>query len=147
MLPFADIPVQGIEYDLQVRLVIQEVGVADVYENGLDIMLLDIIDIGFLDTEQVGVRDRLFVGPVPFPDILLQLTHRRMEVDQDIRLDQLLIDDIEKLLIEVELLIPQVHFCEEQAFSKQIIRYGDALEKVFRMHQFLQLLISFGHKE
>jgi hypothetical protein len=51
MLPFTDIPVQCIDYDLQVRFVIQEVGIADVYEKGPDIVLADIVGISLLYIE------------------------------------------------------------------------------------------------
>ena len=73
----------------------QEIGAADVYEYGLDIMLPDIMCISLLDIEQVFVADGLFIGPVPFFDILLQFAHGSMEIDQDIGLHQLFVDDLE----------------------------------------------------
>jgi hypothetical protein len=69
MLSFTDIPVQGIDYDLQVRLVIQEVGIADVYEKGPDIVLADIIGVSLLDIEKIFIRYGLFVGAVTPPDV------------------------------------------------------------------------------
>jgi hypothetical protein len=69
MLSFADIPVQGIEYDIEVCLVIQEVGVADVDEKSPDIVLADIVGISLLNIEQIFIRYGLFVGAVAPPDI------------------------------------------------------------------------------
>ena len=90
MLAFVQILFQGIQDHLQMLFIPQEIGIADVHEYGLDIVLPDIMGIGLLDIEQVFVRDGLFVGPVPFSDILLQLAHGCMEIDQDIGLHQLL---------------------------------------------------------
>ena len=69
MLSFADIPVQSIEYDIEVSLVIQEVGVADIDEKGPDIVLADIVSISLLDIEQILIRYGLFVGAVTPPDV------------------------------------------------------------------------------
>jgi hypothetical protein len=55
--------------------VTEEVRIRDVNEQGFEIMLLDIVGIGFLDGEQVIVRDHLFVGAVSFLYILLQFIH------------------------------------------------------------------------
>ncbi len=69
MLPFPRIALQRIEDDLQMSRVVEEVGVADVHEERADIVLPDIVGIGFLDAEQIIVRDGLFVGAVAFADI------------------------------------------------------------------------------
>ena len=93
MLPVLIILIQCIKNHLQVRFIVQEIGIAGIYEKGFDIMLLDIMRIGFLDIEEIIIRDILFVGAVSFFNIHLQLRYRRMQVNQDIRLHQLLVND------------------------------------------------------
>jgi hypothetical protein len=105
MLAFIQVPVQGIQDHLQVFFVAKKIGIAYIDKNGAGIVLPDIIGISLLDAEQVFIRDSLLIGPVPFPDILLQFTYRRMKINEDIRLDQLHIDDIEQFLLKSELLL------------------------------------------
>ena len=80
---------QCVEDDFKVRLVAQKIGIADVYKKGADIVLTDIVRIGFLDIVQVIIRDMLFIAAVAFSDIGLELAHGSMKIDQNIRLDHL----------------------------------------------------------
>ena len=89
---------------LEVFFIIDEIGIAGIHEQGLDIVLLDIMRVGFLQIEQVIITDILFVGAVALADIRLQFGDRCMQIDQDIRLDQLLMNDIEKPLVKPELI-------------------------------------------
>jgi hypothetical protein len=95
MLTLVIVLFQRVEDDLEMRLVAQEVGIADVYEKGADIVLTDIVRIGFLDIVQVLIRDMLFIAAVAFSDIGLELAHGSMKIDQNIRLDHLRVDNVE----------------------------------------------------
>ena len=108
MLPFPGVPLECVENDLQMGGVVEEVRVTDVDEEGSDIVLPDVVCIGFLDVEQVVVGNGLFVGAVAFADIGLQLAYGCMEVDEDIGLHDLGLEDVEKILIEAEFLIGQI---------------------------------------
>ena len=68
-------------------------------------MLFDIICISFLNTYQVGVGYLLFVVAVSFFDIGLQFIYRCMQIDQQVRLNQLLMDYIKQSLVKPELII------------------------------------------
>src|ERR1700712_1362619 len=81
MLPFRIVPLQSVDDHPQVCFVAKEVGVRSVDKNGPDIMLFYIIGICFLDAEQIIVRDILLIRAVAFPDILLQLLNRRMQIN------------------------------------------------------------------
>src|SRR5688572_20247289 len=70
-----------------------------------------------------------------------------MQVNQNIRLNELHVNDLEEPLVEPEFVIRQVDLGKQQAFGKQIIGDGDALEHVFLLHQVLQLLVPFGHEK
>ena len=63
--------VQGIKNNLEMFGISQEICVARVDEQGLDIMLADIVRIRFLNVEQILILDALLIGPVPPSDILL----------------------------------------------------------------------------
>ena len=94
MLSFSDVSIQRIQHHLQVRLVVQEVSIADVDEKGPDIVLADLVGVSLLDIEKVLIRNGLFVGAVASPDIRLKLADRGVEIDQDIGLHHLAIDNI-----------------------------------------------------
>lgn len=126
---------------------VQEIGIGSIHDQGLKIMLSDIMRVGFLNGEQVIVRNALFVGPVAFPDIGLQSVYRCMQIDKDIRLQQLLEQDLKEPLVEAEFIFRQVDLGEEQAFGKQIIGDGQALEEVFLTDEFLLLLEAFCHEK
>src|SRR5579859_4916183 len=147
MLSMAQVFFQSIQDYLKMPGIAEEIGIAGVYENGLYVVLFDIINVCLLDMEQVCVGNGLLVCPVPFPDILLQRVDWCMEVDKDIRLYQLGMNDIENLLIEVELLFRKIDLGEEEAFGEQVIRDGDALEHILGMHQLFQLLVPFRHEK
>lgn len=97
MLSFPGVPLECVEDDLQMSGVVEEIGVADVYEEGVDIVLPDVVGIGFLNVEEIIVRDGLFVGAVTFADIGLQLAYGCVEVDEDIGLYDLGLEDVEEI--------------------------------------------------
>ena len=99
MLPFSIIFIQCVYDGIQMGFISQEIGMGSIYKECFDIMLFNISRIGFLQAEQVIIRDGLFIGAVPFAYIFLQFAYRRMQVDQDIRLYDLRIDDIEQFLV------------------------------------------------
>jgi hypothetical protein len=70
-----------------------------------------------------------------------------VEVHEYVGLYELRVYDIEQALVKTEFLFGQVHACKQQAFGEQVIGYGNRLEKVFRMYQFLQLFVPFGHEK
>ena len=128
---------QCIQDDPEMFFISQEVGIGGIYEKCFDVVLPDIAGIGFLQSEKIIVRNRLFINPVPFPDIFLKLTHRCVQIDEEVRLNQLLVNDVKQLLVEIEFFIGKIHLGKEQAFAEHIIGYGYALEKVFGMNEFL----------
>src|SRR5260221_7002566 len=105
MLSFTQVPFQRIQDHPEMFFIPQKIGVAYIHENSPDIVLTDIVGIGLLYIEQVSVRDRLFVRTISLSDILLQFTYRGMEINEDIRMDQLGIDNIEKILVQPEFLL------------------------------------------
>lgn len=135
MLTIGVVLIQRINNGMQVIFIAQEVGFGYIHKQGLYIMLFDIVRIGFLYTEKIFVRYILFVGAVTFFDIHLQPVYRRMQVDEDIRLNELLVYDIKQSLVKPELVIGQVHFCKEQAFGKQVVGNGHTLEKVLLLYE------------
>ena len=70
-----------------------------------------------------------------------------MKVDQYIGLNELLVNDIEKALVQQKLFIGQVYFCKKQALGKKIVGDGYALKKVLGVDQLFELLIPFCHKK
>lgn len=75
MLTVVVIFFQRIYHRFDMDGIAEEVRIRDVNEQGFEIMLFDIVGIGFLDGEQVIVRDHLFVGAVSFLYILLQFVN------------------------------------------------------------------------
>ena len=59
MLSFFVFLIQRIEDDLEMLFIAQEVSIAGIHEQGLHIVLFDIVSIGFLYVEQVVVRNVL----------------------------------------------------------------------------------------
>lgn len=147
MLPVVVFLIQRIEDDLQVLFIAQEIGIAGIYKQGFDIVLLDIVGIGFLDIEQIIIRDILLIRPVPLFDIGLQPGYRCMQVYQDIWLYKLLVDDVEQALVQPELIIGQGYLGKQQAFGKQVIGNGEVLKHVLLLQQVLLLLVPLGHKK
>lgn len=90
---------------LEMFFIAQKIGIGSIHKKRFDIMLFDVMGIGFLDAEQVIVRDILFIGTIPFFDIGLQAVDRRMQVNEQVWLHQLLMNDIEKPLVKAELII------------------------------------------
>ena len=136
MLPFGVVLIEGINNDLQVFLVAQEIGIGHIDKDGLQIVLPDVMGIGFLYAEEVFVGYSLLVGAVSLFDVLLQFADGRVKVDQDIRLDQLLVDDLKQPLIQPELIFGQIDLGKKEALRKQVIGNGKVLEKVFLLDQF-----------
>ena len=58
--------VKGIIYYLEVFFISQEISITGIYKKCFDIVLFDIMRIGFLDIEQIFVLYILFVSPVTF---------------------------------------------------------------------------------
>src|SRR3990170_8921928 len=94
MLSFRIILIQCISNHLQMIAITQKIGIGCIYKQCFDIMLFDIIRIGFLYVEQVGIRYLLFVGPVSFFNIGLQFFYRSMQVTKQIWLYQLLMNNV-----------------------------------------------------
>ena len=147
MLSCHRVAFERIEDDLQMSGVVKEVGVAYVHDERVDIVLPDIVRVGFLNVEEIIIRNALFVGPVTFADIGLQLAYRCVEIDEDVGLYDLGLEDVEEILIEAELLFGEVDLAEQQTFSEEIVGDGNGPEEVGGIDQFLQLFVAFGHKE
>jgi len=147
MLAFPGGVFKRVEDDLKMSGVVEKVGVADVHEQSPDIVLPDIMGIGFLDAKEIIVRDALFVGAVTFSDIGLQLAYRGVKVDQDVGLHDLGLKDVEEVLIEPELLFRKIDLGKQEAFGEEVVGDGDGLEKVGGIDQLFQLLVTFGHKK
>ena len=79
--------VQRIENNPKVLFISQEVCIGCVNKKRLDVVLTDIIGVGFLDIEKILVFYGLFIGAVSFPDILLQFTYRRMQINDNVGLN------------------------------------------------------------
>ena len=105
MLAWFIIVAECINDHLQVFGIAQKIRIASVYDECFDIVLFDVLSISLLYVEQVLVGDRLFIGPVTLADVLLQFAYRRVQVDKNIRLCQLLVNDLEQLLVESEFFI------------------------------------------
>ena len=110
--------IEGIKDHLQVFFIIEKISIARIYKQRLDMMLLDIIGIGLLDVEQVFIRYVLFITPVPFFDVCLESCDWSMKIDEDVRLDELLVYDLEQTLVETKLIIGQGHLGKQEAFCK-----------------------------
>jgi hypothetical protein len=138
---------QGIKDNPEMFFVSEEVRIARINKKCFNVMLPDIAGIGFLKVEQVIIRDGLFIRTVSFLDIFLQLMNGCVQVDEQVGLNQLLVDDIKKFLIEMKLFIRQIYFGKQKAFGKYIIRNRNALEKVLGVNQFFHLFLALGHKK
>jgi hypothetical protein len=147
MLSLGIISVERINNGIEMFFITEKVGIGNIHENGAYVVLFNIMRIGLLYVEQIIVRDLLFVAAVTFADIFLQPVHRCVEINNNIRLDHLLQNDIEQSLVKPEFIFGQVHFGKQQAFGKEIIRDRHILKKVFLLNQFFQLLESFRHEK
>ena len=117
MLSFGIIFIQSIQYGFKMLGITQEVGIGGVNKNGFQVVLPDIMGIGFLDAKEVIVWYFLFVGPVAFPDVLLEFVYRRMKVDQQFRLYQLLVNDLKKPLVKPEFIFGKIVLGKKQSFG------------------------------
>lgn len=136
MLTFPVIFPQGFNDHLEMFFIAKKVGIGSIYKKRFDIMLFDVMGIGFLDAEQVIVGDILLVGTVSFFDIGLEPVDRRMQVNKQVGLHQLLVDDIKKPLVKTEFIIGQRDFGKQQALGKKIIGNSEMLEHVLLLQQF-----------
>jgi len=94
MLSMIIIFFQSIDDHLQMFFITEEIGIWGIDEKCFDIMVFYVMGVGLLDIEKIFVRYVLLISPVPFPDIFLQTAYRRMQVNEQIRLQQLLMNDI-----------------------------------------------------
>lgn len=147
MLPVVVFLVERIHDGFQMQFIVDEIGLGSIYKQRFDVVLFDVLGVGFLQGEEIIVGDVLLVTAVAFADVFLQFVDRRMQIDQDLWLYDLGIDDVEQFLIQPELLTPQSHFGKQQRFGEQVICDGDLLEQVFRLQHLLELLVAFGHKK
>ena len=95
MLPALILFFQRICNYLEVFFIAQEIGIAGIYKQRFYVVLFYIIGIGLLYIEKLLILYSLLIRTISFFNILLQFLHRRMQVDQYIRLRQLLVDDLE----------------------------------------------------
>src|SRR5215203_5357736 len=70
MLPIGIFFAQGLDNGLQVPLVGEEVGIGGIYEEGLHVVLPDVVGIRLLDGKKVVVRDIELVGAVALANVL-----------------------------------------------------------------------------
>src|SRR5436190_24297205 len=96
--------------------VAEEISIGCVYKNCFDIMLSYVVRVSLLDTEKIRVRNFLFVGTVSCFYIFLQRLYRYMQVNEYIRLYELLVNDFKKALVQTKHIFRQVYFCKQQAF-------------------------------
>lgn len=87
--------IQRIYYYLQVFGISKKIGITCINEYSSDIVLFDIACVGFLQVEQVFIRNVLFIWSVSFANILLQFLNGGMQVDNNIGKYQLLVNDVE----------------------------------------------------
>ena len=76
MLTFIIIFFQCINDGCQVLLIAQEICMAGIDDNGLKVMLLNVVRIGLLDIKEIFIWNILLIGSLSFPDIVLQLVNR-----------------------------------------------------------------------
>ena len=62
---------QCINNNFQMLFIAEKIGVRCINEKRFYIMVFDVMCVGLLNIEQVFIRDILFVGPIPFFNILL----------------------------------------------------------------------------
>lgn len=89
----------------------------------------------------------MFVGAVAVLDVLLQFGNGRVEVDQQIGLQELLVDDVEQALIQAEFILGEGDFGKQQTLGKKIIGDREVLEQIGLLDQFFELFETFGHEE
>ena len=75
-------------------IISEEIGIARIHKQCFQIMLAYIMCVGFLQPEQVVVRNIQFVWPVSFPDIFLKFLYGYVQVDKQVGLNERLPDNI-----------------------------------------------------
>src|SRR5664279_3080288 len=93
---------QGIQDNLEMLFISEKVSIGCIDEKCFNAMLPDITRIRFLDIEQIIVGYGQFIGTISFPDIFLELLNRCVQINQKIRLYQLLVNNIEEFLIQMK---------------------------------------------
>src|SRR5436190_11548328 len=101
---------QCVDHGCKVKLISKEVGIACVNDDRLKVMLFYIMRIRFLDSKKIFIRYLLLIWPFPLTDIFLQFNYRGMQINQQIRLDYLLIDDLKQSLVKSEFVFRQIDF-------------------------------------
>ena len=79
--------------------IVQKICIARIHKQRFEGMLSDVIGIGLLYVEKIIIGDVLLISPVPLSDVLLKPVYRRVQIYKQVRLDQLLMDDIKKPLV------------------------------------------------
>src|SRR5688572_13561574 len=100
--PIFIIVLQSVCNYFQMLFIVNKIGIGGVDKKRLDIVLADIVCVRFLDIKEIIVWDILFVGTITLLNISLQLIYRRMQVDDDLGLDQLLVNDLEQTLVQAK---------------------------------------------
>ena len=121
MLAWSVVLFKGIEYGFKMFFVSEEVCIGCIYKQCFDAMLFNITGVGFLEPEQVIVWNGLFIGAISFANIFLKLLNGGMQINKEIRLNKLLVDNIEQFLIKMKFLVGQIYFGKKQTFGKYII--------------------------
>ena len=99
MLAMVVVFFQNFYYRFEMAFIPKKISIGSINKKSLYVMLSDVVCIGFLDAEQIIIRNFLFVGTVSLLYILLKLAYRCMQVNQDLWLNQLLVNDLKKPLV------------------------------------------------
>lgn len=146
MVSHGVIPLQGIHDDPELGGVVLEVSIGHVHDKRPDRVLANVFQVGLLDPEKVVVGYLLLVFSRPGADMLLETGDRRVQVDQQVRLRQPRIDDVEQALVEPELLVGEGYLGEQQGLGKDVVRDETFLKQVAGVQDFLQLLVALGQE-
>src|SRR5690606_20747763 len=125
----------------------KKVCIRSINKKSFDIMLFYIMRVSLLNVEEVFIWNILFVRSVTLAYVRLQTRNRSMKVDQQIRLHELLVDDVEQPLVEPELIVRQCNLRKQQAFREEVIRNRQLLKHVLLLKQFFELFEPFRHEE
>src|SRR5690606_4123902 len=93
-------------------LIAKKVCIRSVDKKSFDVMLFYIMRVSLLNVEEVFIWNILFVRPVTLAYVRLKTSDRSVEVDQQVRLHELLMDDVEQALVEPELIVRKCDFCK-----------------------------------
>ena len=131
-----------------IRPVLQEVDLFYVYdEDGQFIVGFEEIKISGLDLFQVFRGYLLFVASATFADVSHQVVNRTMQVNQQVRLRESGVEDVEQALEQTVLFLHEVVAGEQKRFKKYIVGDNRLLKEVPLGELRLQLLVALGHEE